>query len=125
MEFFNKISFLIAGWIFLVAIVSILIALNSFLGTRTQSRLSNLEDGLVKLENNTNNRLDKIENKLDQILLNAKLPSDSEKSEKTNRTIQSEIDRDRGNRRIMSAPKMMINSFKDKETMDRKPTSSE
>ena len=50
MEFFNQVSFLITGWILLVAIVSVLIALFSFLGTRTQRRLSKLEAGQIKLE---------------------------------------------------------------------------
>ena len=50
MEFFNQVGFLITGWIFLSAIVSILIALFSFLGVRTQSRLSKLEVGQAKLE---------------------------------------------------------------------------
>ncbi len=64
MEFFNQVSFLIMGWIFLSAIASILIALFSFLGIRTQNRLSSLEDGQVKLEK----RMDSIESKLDQLL---------------------------------------------------------
>ena len=64
MEFFNKISFLIAGWIFLVAIVSVLIALNSFSGTRTANRLSNLESEQGKIIQ----RLGLIDIKLDKIL---------------------------------------------------------
>ena len=67
MEFFNQVSFLITGWILLVAIVSVLIALFSFLGTRTQKRLSNLEAGQARLETELKNNQNRFETELKEI----------------------------------------------------------
>ena len=54
-------------WNFLSAIISILIALFSFLGVRTQSRLSKLEAGQARFDS----ELKEIKNKLDQLLAKA------------------------------------------------------
>ena len=67
MEFFNQVSFLITGWILLVVIVSVLIALFSFLGTRTQRRLSKLEAGQIKLKNEFNAKFNNLEKELKEI----------------------------------------------------------
>ena len=61
--FFNHVGFLVMGWIFLSAVVSILIALISFLGLRTQGRLSKLEAGQAKLEAGQ----DRFEKRLDSL----------------------------------------------------------
>ena len=73
MEFFNQVSFLITGWIFLAALISILIAHFSFLGTRTQRRLSKLEEGQTRLEGRMDNlegRMDNLETELKEVKAN-------------------------------------------------------
>ena len=68
MEFFNQVSFLITGWILLVAIVSVLIALFSFLGTRTQGHLSKLEAGQARIEKEFKEFKKEVRDKFEKIL---------------------------------------------------------
>ena len=50
MEKFLDVGFLVAGWIFLVALFSVTLALVTFLGARTDNRISKLETELKEFK---------------------------------------------------------------------------